>query len=296
MRSCRYAGQGSLPEELKFQVNLSGAGGTDSPMAPCAPALALAEANAWQHGQAPQAVRVQAPGDCGAGAQGAAHDATAEAAQAPGNVVRVQSRPPAMGAKFETPRRTVKPFSELEVETLVDVRRARPVQSLLCWALLLCRCWPQFLDLSRQCLLQSLPSSGCSVVCFCAGTTWETSTAVACKSGVGWRQGVARYGVGRWREILTARELEGRFDPVRTGVDLKVSVRRCELTCLDAACLSSEHRSSMSVPAACKPAEPDLYYFFVVCSLPGLGSAAPEYHRAAPARVFTSCSQEQACV
>lgn len=76
---------------------------------------------------------MQAPGDGGAGAQGAAHDAAAEAAQAPDNVVRVQSRPPAMGAKFETPRRTVKPFSELEVETLVDVRRARSVQ---CWALL----------------------------------------------------------------------------------------------------------------------------------------------------------------
>ena len=49
------------------------------------------------------------------------------------------------------------------------------------------------------------------------------------------RQGVARYGVGRWREILTARELEGRFDPVRTGVDLKVSMWRCELMPMSAA-------------------------------------------------------------
>ena len=86
-----------------------------------------AGANIWQHGQTPQAVRMQAPFDVGVGAQGAAHDATAEAAQAAGSVVRVQSRPPAMGAKFETPRRTVKPFSELEVETLVDVRRAHSV-------------------------------------------------------------------------------------------------------------------------------------------------------------------------
>lgn len=86
----------------------------------------------WQHGQAPQAVRMQAPGDGGAGAQGAAHDAAAEAAQAPGSMVRVQSRPPAMGAKFETPRRTVKPFSELEVETLVDVRHKRPLSVMQC--------------------------------------------------------------------------------------------------------------------------------------------------------------------
>lgn len=81
---------------------------------------------------------------------------------------------------------------------------------------------------------QRLPSSGCRIVCVCAGTAWETSTAAACKSGVARRQGVARYGVGRWREILTARELEGRFDPVRTGVDLKVSLRRCESACVSA--------------------------------------------------------------
>ncbi|KAK9823041.1 hypothetical protein WJX81_002525 [Elliptochloris bilobata] len=68
-------------------------------------------------------------------------------------VMRVQSRPPPMGAKFDTPRRTVKPFSEVEVETLVE--------------------------------------------------------------------GVVKYGTGRWREILTAADAEGRFDPVRTGVDLK---------------------------------------------------------------------------
>ena len=47
-------------------------------------------------------------------------------------------------------------------------------------------------------------------------------TAVVLSRGGVRRQGVARYGVGRWREILTARELEGRFDAVRTGVDLKV--------------------------------------------------------------------------
>jgi len=33
---------------------------------------------------------------------------------------------------------------------------------------------------------------------------------------------VVKYGIGRWREILTAPESAGRFDAVRTGVDLKV--------------------------------------------------------------------------
>jgi len=37
----------------------------------------------------------------------------------------------------------------------------------------------------------------------------------------GARQGVVKYGIGRWREILTAPESAGRFDAVRTGVDLK---------------------------------------------------------------------------
>jgi len=40
-------------------------------------------------------------------------------------VVRVQSRPPPPAKQFETPRRTVKPFNEGEVEALVAVR-ARP--------------------------------------------------------------------------------------------------------------------------------------------------------------------------
>ena len=52
--------------------------------------------------------------------------------------------------------------------------------------------------------------------------------------------------MGRWREILTARELEGRFDPVRTGVDLKVGVRRCEIMPMSSArCTTAmQHRFS----------------------------------------------------
>ncbi len=44
-------------------------------------------------------------------------------------VVRVQSRPPPPAKQFETPRRTVKPFNEGEVETLVAVRGRAAAQS-----------------------------------------------------------------------------------------------------------------------------------------------------------------------
>ena len=123
---------------------------------------------------------MQVPGD-GVGAQGAAHDAAQEAGQAPGSVVRVQSRPPAMGAKFETPRRTVKPFSELEVETLVDVRRTALLIAMLG------RCCPWIalvldhiaLGLKWECRPQRQTScrvrAECRPACLRAGTRWDAA-------------------------------------------------------------------------------------------------------------------------
>lgn len=57
-----------------------------------------------------------------AGGEGGGLNGTPGEAQAAGGVMRVQSRPPPPAKQFETPRRTVKPFTEVEVETLVEVR------------------------------------------------------------------------------------------------------------------------------------------------------------------------------